>query len=228
METSNQNQLITTLHQGLQQTRSQQTRLLARLQEIDREAEALRQEYEDLEKFAVQTEEAIFNLVGKSRGAKSKGAPGYPQTNGFDEEFQADSRTLAQNYVPPPKPAAGGFSNGAGAGGFDNKISYIGNAAGNGQNVRPHQPMRFAENEPSSQRFADRTITQACTLLLREASRPMHVNELYQFLMDGGFIFNGNNPTISIAVSLNRNRRFNKVAPGTFDLVMRDASQAIS
>jgi hypothetical protein len=46
--------------------------------------------------------------------------------------------------------------------------------------------------------------------------------------MDGGFVFNGNNPTISIAVSLNRNRRFNKVAPGTFDLVIRDATQAVS
>ncbi len=60
---------------------------------------------------------------------------------------------------------------------------------------------------------------------LREAGRPMHVNELYQYLMDGGFVFNGNNPTISIAVSLNRNTRFDKVAPGTFDLVMRDAAQ---
>jgi hypothetical protein len=36
--------------------------------------------------------------------------------------------------------------------------------------------------------------------------------------------FKGNNPTISIAVSLNRNRRFRKVEPGTFDLVMREAS----
>jgi hypothetical protein len=37
--------------------------------------------------------------------------------------------------------------------------------------------------------------------------------------------FKGNNPTISIAVSLHRNRRFRKVEPGTFDLVMREASQ---
>jgi len=39
--------------------------------------------------------------------------------------------------------------------------------------------------------------------------------------------FTGNNPTISIAVSLNRNKRFRKVAPGTFDLVMREASKAM-
>jgi hypothetical protein len=63
-------------------------------------------------------------------------------------------------------------------------------------------------------------------LLLRDASSPLHVNELYNLLREGGFEFKGNNPTISIAVSLNRNRRFRKVAPGTFDLVMRDASQS--
>ncbi len=82
--------------------------------------------------------------------------------------------------------------------------------------------------EPVSNRFTDRTITQACTLLLREASLPLHVNELYNLLVSGGFEFKGNNPTISIAVSLNRNRRFRKVAPGTFELLMRDASQAAS
>ena len=82
--------------------------------------------------------------------------------------------------------------------------------------------------EPFSNRFSERTITQACSLLLREAGKPLHVNDLYNFLVTGGMEFKGNNPTISIAVSLNRNRRFRKVAPGTFDLVMRDASQAVS
>jgi hypothetical protein len=82
--------------------------------------------------------------------------------------------------------------------------------------------------EPISERFSERTITQACTLLLREVGKPLHVNELYNHLVAGGFTFKGNNPTISIAVSLNRNRRFRKVAPGTFDLVMRDASKAAS
>jgi hypothetical protein len=77
-------------------------------------------------------------------------------------------------------------------------------------------------------RFADRTITQACTLLLREHGAPLHVNELYDLLVEGGMQFTGNNPTISIAVSLNRNRRFTKVAPGTFDLMIKDASQAAS
>jgi len=81
---------------------------------------------------------------------------------------------------------------------------------------------------PLSQRFADLTITQACTLLLRESGHPLHVNELYNLLVAGGMNFKGNNPTISIAVSLNRNRRFRKVDPGTFDLVMREAERFAS
>lgn len=80
--------------------------------------------------------------------------------------------------------------------------------------------------EALSDRFLDRTIPQAVTLLLREEGGPLHVNELYNRLLEGGFRFSGQNPTISVAVSLNRNTRFRKVAPGTFDLMMRDASKA--
>ena len=80
--------------------------------------------------------------------------------------------------------------------------------------------------EALSDRFIDRTIPQAVTLLLREEGGPLHVNEIYNRLLEGGFKFTGQNPTISVAVSLNRNTRFRKVAPGTFDLVMRDASKA--
>jgi len=80
--------------------------------------------------------------------------------------------------------------------------------------------------EATSDRFFDRTIPQATTMILREAGGPLHVNDIYNRLMEGGFSFTGNNPTISIAVSLNRNTRFRKVAPGTFDLVIRDAAKA--
>lgn len=80
--------------------------------------------------------------------------------------------------------------------------------------------------EAVSDRFMDRTIPQAVTLLLREEAGPLHVNEIYNRLLEGGFRFTGQNPTISVAVSLNRNSRFRKVAPGTFDLMIRDASKA--
>jgi hypothetical protein len=91
---------------------------------------------------------------------------------------------------------------------------------------RHHIPPVPPEIEVKSDRFFDRTIPQATTMILREAGEPLHVNEIYTRLLEGGFNFTGHNPTISIAVSLNRNGRFRKVAPGTFDLVMRDASQA--
>ena len=87
-------------------------------------------------------------------------------------------------------------------------------------------PSLRPNTEPISDRFADRTIPQAVTLLLREEGGPLHVNEVYNRLLEGGFRFTGQNPTISIAVSLNRNTRFRKVAPGTFDLMIRDASKA--
>jgi hypothetical protein len=91
---------------------------------------------------------------------------------------------------------------------------------------RPQIPTVRNNVEVLSDRFVDRTIPQAVTLLLREEGGSLHVNELYNRLLEGGFKFTGQNPTISIAVSLNRNTRFRKVAPGTFDLVMRDASKA--
>jgi len=91
---------------------------------------------------------------------------------------------------------------------------------------RPQIPTVRNNVEALSDRFIDRTIPQAVTLLLREEGGPLHVNELYNRLLEGGFKFTGQNPTISVAVSLNRNSRFRKVAPGTFDLVIRDASKA--
>jgi hypothetical protein len=91
---------------------------------------------------------------------------------------------------------------------------------------RQQIPSVRTDIEALSDRFIDRTIPQAVTLLLREEGGPLHVNEIYNRLLEGGFRFTGENPTISVAVSLNRNSRFRKVAPGTFDLMIRDASKA--
>jgi hypothetical protein len=91
---------------------------------------------------------------------------------------------------------------------------------------RQNVPPLRSNIAPMSDQFFDRTIPQAATMILREAGGPLHVNEIYNRLMEGGFSFTGHNPTISIAVSLNRNSRFRKVAPGTFDLIIRDAAKA--
>jgi len=207
--------LIATLEQSLRQTRNAQNRLMARLHEVENEAEHLRQEIEALENSAAQTEQAIDSLLVTMRaGSRSLN---FGRTLRIEDELDVP--------IKNPRPASTSSvrrtsnSNGSGyAGG--GSITYF--------SQNRSVPSISSRIEPISHRFSDRTITQACTLLLREAGRPMHVNELYNLLVAGGMKFKGNNPTISIAVSLNRNRRFRKVDPGTFDLVMREASQAAS
>ena len=204
--------LIATLEQSLRQTRNAQNRLMARLREVENESEHLRQEIEALENSAIQTESAIDSLLVTMRAGSRILSPG--KSMRIEDDYEP------RNTATPTRAAK---SNGPGklssprAG---NTVSYIGQGRG--------IPSISSNIEPISHRFSDRTITQSFTLLLREAGKPLHVNELYNLLVAGGMEFKGNNPTISIAVSLHRNRRFRKVGPGTFDLVMREASQAAS
>jgi hypothetical protein len=211
--------LISTLEQSLQQTRNRQNRLVSRLRELDAEAEGLRQEISSLETNAAQTEQAIYSLLASLRGGSNtwNSMPNPPQNN-----YQEDDYDYDQDYRNNPRGGNQQRFNNTNNGGGGNQGLY------NHNNLNVNNPRNIptvnSRIEPLSQRFSDRTITQACTLLLRESGSPMHVNELYNMLRSGGMQFSGNNPTISIAVSLNRNRRFKKVAPGTFDLVVRDAS----
>lgn len=206
--------LIATLEQSLRQTRNAQNRLLGRLREVETEAESLRQEIEAMENSAAQTEAAIYSLLatmGSSNNKSWKTPPPTPRKQyDYDDEYELPQE-MKRHSRPIPSNQNKQNDNYR-----NNTVSYI-----NSRNI----PTIGQNIEPISHRFADRTITQACTLLLREHGRPLHVNELYNMLVAGGMEFTGNNPTISIAVSLNRNRRFQKVAPGTFDLIIRDASQ---
>lgn len=221
--------LISTLEQSLRQTRNAQNRLIARLNEVEVEAGRLRAEIEALENSAEQTESAIYSLLATMRSGK--------QHWNIGNNFQIDDYEIPDEIRHPPRMNPGNRNSPANRNAQNNQNNLT------NQNLSPNDyrsntvaylnnsrqiPTISPKVEPISHRFADRTITQACTLLLREAGKPLHVNELYNFLVSGGFEFKGNNPTISIAVSLNRNRRFRKVAPGTFDLVMREASREAS
>ena len=62
--------LISTLEQSLRQTRNAQNRLIARLNEVEAEADRLRQEIEALENSAEQTESAIYSLLATIRSGK--------------------------------------------------------------------------------------------------------------------------------------------------------------
>lgn len=209
--------LISTLEQSLRQTRNAQNRLLGRLREVETEAESLRQEIEAMENSAAQTEAAIYSLLA-TMGSSNKSWK--VKKSQYEEDDYQLSRDLSRNQ-PPPRAVQNSQQNNPPNNYRNSSVAYLSHS----RNV----PSVAPQIEPVSHRFADRTITQACTLLLRESNSPLHVNELYNLLCAGGFEFKGNNPTISIAVSLNRNRRFRKVAPGTFDLIMRNASsQAVS
>ena len=202
--------LIATLEQSLRQTRNAQSRLMGRLREVELESERLKEEIEALENSAAQTESAIDSLLVTMRSGNRTLNLG--KTIRIEDDYD-------RRPEPRKRTSTGGQKNPPATGSYrPNSIAYI------NQN-RGGVPSRPNNIEPISHRFADRTITQACTLLLREAGKPLHVNELYNLLVAGGMQFKGNNPTISVAVSLNRNRRFRKVDPGTFDLVMREASR---
>jgi hypothetical protein len=203
--------LIATLEQSLRQTRNAQNRLMARLREVEDEARHLRQEIEALENSAAQTEKAMDSLLVTMRSGNRTLNLGKNLTIEDDHEAYQEPRRPVRTVSP---------ARNIGAHRPGGSVTYLSHS----RNV----PSITSDIEPISHRFSDRTITQACTLLLREAGKPLHVNELYNLLVAGGMRFKGNNPTISIAVSLNRNRRFRKVEPGTFDLVMREASQAVS
>ena len=198
MEGPNEN-LLSRLEQSLRQSRAARMHLAARLRELETEADTVRAELAEMDTLASQTEAAIYRLLSSvlASGNLSLGLPS-------DAELEA-----AMHQSPPS---------------YQNQHTMRPSYSA----IERRQQIPTVRNnvEALSDRFMDRTIPQAVTLLLREEGAPLHVNELYNRLLEGGFKFTGQNPTISVAVSLNRNTRFRKVAPGTFDLVMRDASKA--
>ncbi len=222
--------LLATLEGSLRQTRATRARLAARLLELELEAEKLRTEIGEMEQLATQTESAMFRIMSSMLSRDSAGtAP--PAPNGYDRggsynrltptdaQIEAalredQARADAANAYGDPRYNSARTASTADVGVISSAVT------------RPNVPPARGEVEAQGDRFLDRTIPQATAMLLREAGAPLHVNELYHRLLEGGFQFNGQNPTISIAVSLNRNRRFRKVAPGTFDLTIRDAAQA--
>jgi len=196
--------LIPILEEGLQKTRDVQRRLIAKLQQAEAEVALLRIEINALEESAVQTEKSINNFALASRSGK------WPVDV---RKSVAEGEVLTREVgVELEKPLIFKRSD---------KVAYLHQNRG--------VPSIAKQSEPVSKRFSDRTIIQSCTLLLRESERALHVNELYNLLVAGGMKFKGNNPTISVAVSLSRSHRFRKVDPGTFDLMEgREAYRAAS
>ncbi len=190
--------LLATFEQSLRQTRATRSRIAARLADLEAEAEKLRTELAELDGLASQTEAAMFRILSSMLSSSASSASAVPSDAEIEAALQRDEVKVNQ------QPAAV-------------RVEAVPR--------HPMPPIR-TDVEAKDERFLDRTIPQATALLLRESGGPLHVNEIYNRLLEGSFQFTGQHPTISIAVSLNRNRRFRKVAPGTFDLTMRDAAQA--
>jgi hypothetical protein len=195
--------LLATLEQSLRQTRMTRNRLASRLTDLELEADKLRTEIGEMDAIASQTQAAMYRILSSVLARATPATPMPPSDADIENALRHDEVSVTpsqrQQTSAPPAP------------------TYV---------PRPAIPPVRSDTEAKSDRFIDRTIPQATTLILREAGAPLHVNEIYNRLLEGGFQFTGHNPTISIAVSLNRNRRFRKVAPGTFDLTIRDAAQA--
>ncbi len=197
MERPSEN-LLSRLEQSLRQSRAARMHLAARLRELESEADAVRAELAEMDTLASQTEAAIYRVLSSvlANNNFSAGLPSDSELEAAMRQSHTQTRGSRENSTIPMEAR------------------------------RQQIPLVRSNIEAMSDRFLDRTIPQAVTLLLREEGAALHVNEIYNRLLEGGFKFTGQNPTISIAVSLNRNTRFRKVAPGTFDLMMRDASKA--
>ncbi|MBV9925013.1 MAG: hypothetical protein JOZ96_08370 [Acidobacteria bacterium] len=202
--------LLATLENGLRQSRATRSRLGARLADLEAEAERVRTELNEMDAIISQTEAAMFRIMSSMFGAAQSATP--PSDAEIEFALRRDAAANVPRVTPPSSPS---------------HLPYQQNKSSSHEHhFRHHIPQIRSDIEPKSDRFFERTIPYAAAVLLREAGGPLHVNELYNRLLEGGFQFTGQNPTISIAVSLNRNGRFRKVAPGTFDLTIRDAAQA--
>jgi hypothetical protein len=192
--------LLSRLEQSLRQSRAARMHLAARLRELEVEADAVRAELAEMDTLATQSEAAIYRLLSSVLASSNLSISNLSGGLPSDAELEAAMRPSSPQTRAPFQV----------------------------ETRRLEIPTLRPNTEALSDRFMDRTIPQAVTLLLREEGGPLHVNEIYNRLLEGGFKFTGQNPTISIAVSLNRNTRFRKTAPGTFDLMMRDASSKAS
>ena len=210
--------LLGTLESNLRESRATRSRLASRLADLEAEAERIRTQLNEMDAIVSQTEAALFRILSSNYGVQASTMP-RPSDAEIEAALRRDSAGGPSRVPQPSQPYAA-----------PQRIQPQPSPRGDEDAARHHHhipPIR-TDIEPKSDRFFERTISYAAAVLLRESGGPLHVNEIYNRLLEGGFQFTGQNPTISIAVSLNRNNRFRKVAPGTFDLVMRDAAQQVS
>src|ERR1041384_5734767 len=143
--------LLSRLEQSLRQSRAARMHLAARLRELEAEADSVRAELAEMDTLASQSEAAIYRLLTSVLASGSLSGGTFSNGLPSDAELEAAMR-------PAAAPVRAPF-------GVEARRQEI-------PTLRPN-------TEPMSDRFMDRTIPQAVTLLLREEGGPLHVNELY-------------------------------------------------
>ena len=71
-------------------------------------------------------------------------------------------------------------------------------------------------------KYSGLSIPQAAFLLLKEAGKSLHAKDIYNKLTEGGLRIKGKTPVTSIAISLNRDKRFTRISPNTFKLTAEE------
>jgi len=67
-------------------------------------------------------------------------------------------------------------------------------------------------------KFSGLSIPQAAYILLKEEGKALHAKDIYQRLLEGGVKIRSKTPITSVSISLNRDKRFLRVAPNTYNL----------
>ena len=70
----------------------------------------------------------------------------------------------------------------------------------------------------STFRLAGLSIPEAAFILLKEDGSSLHAKEIYQRLIEGGVKIRSKTPITSVSISLNRDKRFLRIAPNTYRL----------
>jgi hypothetical protein len=199
---------LASLQRSLGEYREAKRKTKIRLAEIEAEAEMLRSQLATIDAIIEQTELALRKVLFPTDVQSEPPAASPPAQ---------DPRT---SHLPP----GGRPSSSTAPHGTRPSTGYP-PAAYDAASYRPSEAeieaevAKLQQNERASNiRFTDFRIPQAATIILREANAPLHVSEIYRRMAEGGFEFRGQHQLITLAVSLSRNKRFRKVAPGTFEL----------
>ena len=128
--------LIATLEQSLRQTRNAQSRLMARLREVEFESERLREEIDALENSASQTESAIDSLLVTMRSGSRR----------LRNEMSGSAQDEPVKRVPRSVPNSGEDDARRTPSPYTSSVSYFAPNRG--------VPSRTQNIEPLSHRFA--------------------------------------------------------------------------